>query len=551
MGLLRMSHDRGSESGLMWRSLSLVLILGAAAALRFYGLGAKVLWLDEVLSWRLLQFPLPEMMSRAGGTGTVHPPLYFLLLRCWAAMWGESELALRSLAAICGVLTVAGVYALVRELLELPGTTGAAEVAEGRKRAAALLAAALVALSPFQIHMARQARGYSLATALIVCSGWCLLRALRSRERRGTYWVACGLLTLASCYTHYVAIFSAIALAAFVPLYFLGLGWGKGPDPGSPRPPAGEQEAPTSRRLGPLGWPLAVTLVVALGFVWWLPALIDQTAAISAGSWQPAFSLARIADETYIVMFRTFANRRPFNLTVAGLVTVSLFGALLWLLIRAGTGGRFLGLTGLIPIVLILIYSSLLEPNLYYSRYLTFAQVAWLAGLGLLLVRVPTTLGRWAWATALLAASLFTCVTNWDVIGPHANPGMRGALAYVRSQRVDDEPLVVLGTPMFLESIYYAGERLPSPLLITEAQPTVKGSAHLRPGDAILPGDLAAQRPPGIWLVYRKEDIMRGRLAAMLPFAIRLIRSESFPQDYRWEGTVVVEYYRLDPTSRG
>ena len=537
----------------MWRSLPLVLILGMAAALRFRALGAKVLWLDEVLSWRLLQFPLPELVRRTGGTGTVHPPFYFVLLRCWTTAWGDSELALRSLSAIFGVLTVAGVYTLVRELLRLPGTTGAAEVPEGRKRAAASLAAVLVALSPLQIHMARQARGYTLATALLVWSSWCLLRALRSKERRGTYWVACGLLTLASCYTHYLAIFSAVALASFVPLYYFGPRGGESPDSESPRPAGREQEPPPPRHLGHVAWPLAIALAVALGFLWWLPSLIDQAVTVSAGSWQPQLSLSRVTDETYVAMFRTFANRLPISPTSAGLTTVFLCAALLWLLIRGGLGGRFLALAGSIPIDIMLLYSTLFEPSLYYSRYLTFVQVAWLAALGLLLVRVPTSVGRLAWAMALVAASLFGCVISWDVIGPQANPGMRGAMAFVRDQRAHDEPIVAMGTAMFLESLYYTREESPPHILITDvsALTNLKRSAHHRPDDAILPKDLAARMPAGIWFVYRREDTVRGQLAASLPFTIGLIKSASFPQDYRWEGTVVVEYYRPDPAPRG
>jgi hypothetical protein len=293
--------------------------------------------------------------------------------------------------------------------------------------------------------------------------------------------------------------------------------------------------------------------VVALGFLWWLPSLIDQTVTISIGSWQPALSFRRITVETYLAMFKTFANRVTINPTSAGLVTISLYAALLWLLIRGGLGGRFLALAGSIPIGIMLTYSCLLEPNLYYSRYLTFAQVAWLAGLGLLFVRVPTSVGRWAWATVLVAASLAACFSNWDVIGPQANPGMRGAMAYIRGQQADDEPIVAMGRPMFLESLYYAGEKSPPRLLVNDVAELLelKKSAHLGTDDGILPKDLAAQMPPGIWLIYRSQDTLRGQFAASLPFTISLIRTESFPQDYRWEGTVVVEYYRPDQTPGG
>lgn len=44
-----------------WVLLAAAMTLGAG--LRFYAIGAKGLWLDEALSWRLQQFPLSLMID--------------------------------------------------------------------------------------------------------------------------------------------------------------------------------------------------------------------------------------------------------------------------------------------------------------------------------------------------------------------------------------------------------------------------------------------------------------------------------------------------------
>ena len=51
--------------------LALVVIIGVG--LRSFELTARSLWFDEAFSWRLIQFPLAEMITR--DAADVHPPL--------------------------------------------------------------------------------------------------------------------------------------------------------------------------------------------------------------------------------------------------------------------------------------------------------------------------------------------------------------------------------------------------------------------------------------------------------------------------------------------
>src|SRR5258708_1873570 len=93
--------------------LILAALLAAAAVLRTNQLGAISFWFDESMSWKYTTFSIEEIVERLAGD--VHPPLYFLLLKGWTAMWGESAVALRSMSVLCGVLTVLGSYLFVRE----------------------------------------------------------------------------------------------------------------------------------------------------------------------------------------------------------------------------------------------------------------------------------------------------------------------------------------------------------------------------------------------------------------------------------------------------
>src|SRR5580765_1785754 len=107
----------GGLFGISRRELAiLVIVLAVGGWLRFYGIGAKSVWLDEGFSWQLSQFTFKEIIARTGEPHTVHPPAYFMLLRLWTGVWGQSAVAARSLAAVAGMFTILGVFFLAREL---------------------------------------------------------------------------------------------------------------------------------------------------------------------------------------------------------------------------------------------------------------------------------------------------------------------------------------------------------------------------------------------------------------------------------------------------
>jgi uncharacterized membrane protein len=173
----------------LWIALGLVL--------RFTNLTAKPPWtdefativfslgksfqtvpLDQVLPLEQLMSPLhPDPSAGAGDvvrylmTESNHPPLYYLLTHYWlklfptehglASLWGA-----RSLSALFGVAAI-------------PATFGLAWLAF-RSSLVAQMATALMAVSPFAIYLAQEARHYTLAMLWIIASLACLLMVVRS-----------------------------------------------------------------------------------------------------------------------------------------------------------------------------------------------------------------------------------------------------------------------------------------------------------------------------------------------------------------------------------
>src|SRR6266699_1987242 len=90
------------------QQLALIGICLAGVLIRGYRLSARSFWFDEAFSWRLIEFPLWDMVVRTARDN--HPPLYFLVLKAWAAIFGASPGALRSLSVVLGGVTIIGIY---------------------------------------------------------------------------------------------------------------------------------------------------------------------------------------------------------------------------------------------------------------------------------------------------------------------------------------------------------------------------------------------------------------------------------------------------------
>ena len=206
------------------QTLFLLLILMLAAALRFFDITYQSLWGDEAHSiynakgvdLHFMSAPLVDathsmfVNPHPGALDTIlacirnegTPPLYFLALAGWIVAFGSSDLAVRSLSAIFGVLGVAAFFLLGRSIF--------------RDSRRALLGALFVAVSPLNVYFSQEARAYMLANLLATSCSWLLLRAV-SRRARVAPWVAYGLAALAICHTHYLA---ALVLGAHL-LYLL------------------------------------------------------------------------------------------------------------------------------------------------------------------------------------------------------------------------------------------------------------------------------------------------------------------------------------------
>ena len=119
----------------------------------------------------------------------VHPPLFYVLLKIWIAVGGESLLWLKLLPVLAALATFAPFLLLCRELK--------------LRSAEMLLAFTLVATNGYLIHYAQELRMYSLFMFLSLCSVWLFVRFFNGGSESKQNLLALFVVNLLLVYTHY------------------------------------------------------------------------------------------------------------------------------------------------------------------------------------------------------------------------------------------------------------------------------------------------------------------------------------------------------------
>ena len=167
-----------------------ILILLLACGLRFYQLDAQSFWNDEGNSARLSERSLRLIIE--GTASDIHPPLYYLALRGWRELAGDSEFGLRSFSAFLGVSLTAITIGLGRLWFDAE-----------RYRPVPCLAAFLVAINPTLIYYSQETRMYLLLPFLATLQSWLLWRWFLAGKGEWRLPIAYILVAVAGLYTHY------------------------------------------------------------------------------------------------------------------------------------------------------------------------------------------------------------------------------------------------------------------------------------------------------------------------------------------------------------
>jgi 4-amino-4-deoxy-L-arabinose transferase-like glycosyltransferase len=177
-------------------------VIGLAAANFLWQLGASSYFVDEVESVTVAVHPFSGLLH-AIATSEISPPAYFVFLHEWLGHVGSSvEWVARLPSALCGAALVGGVYWL-------------ASVLCGR-RAIALGAATLTALSPFVLEYAQLAQEYVFVMLAVTVAVAATLHAQRAESRRGLWLAGGAAAAILAMWLHYTAGLVVLALCVWV-----------------------------------------------------------------------------------------------------------------------------------------------------------------------------------------------------------------------------------------------------------------------------------------------------------------------------------------------
>ncbi len=146
------------------------------------------MWLDEALTVNIARLPLDDLRGALERDGA--PPLYYVLLHIWTGVFGDGDVAARSLSGVFALGAVVTCWFAARRWFDAR---------------TAWLTVIVLAVNPFLIRYATEARMYTLEILLVALG---LIAVPRALERASLGRLACvSLVTAGLVYTQYWAFY--------------------------------------------------------------------------------------------------------------------------------------------------------------------------------------------------------------------------------------------------------------------------------------------------------------------------------------------------------
>ncbi len=365
--------------------LVLLVGVGLALAVRLVNIGKWSIWFDESFTSSLVREDFSTGVAITAND--VHPPLYYILLKCWTIVFGSSDLALRSFSVALSMVAAILIYKFVKKYF-------GAHVA--------LAAFYVVALGPFGVHFAQEARMYTLVTVFVVIATWSFLKLMDEKPKSKLVALVYSLSIAAALYTHYFAFPIVFAHAAYAYIYHFK-GW-------LPQWSALIKFI-NDKRL----WIYSLLGSAAL-FGPWVPTAFKQMSMVTNGFWIPPVTIMAPFQTFLFFMTNTSVDRIEFDYgKTAGQYVMVMMAVYFSLLAVMAYGAyrtmrqsqkHFLGLlalTSFVPIIVIYLLSTGPFQSLYIDRYFVYFGILWYALVGIVLAAKQPSVLAWLKVPMILA----------------------------------------------------------------------------------------------------------------------------------------------------
>ncbi len=175
------------------RHADILIVMLVGIALRLRIIATNEFWYDEAFTGIAVKLPLQqfwEVMAK-----DVNPPLYYLTIKAFIAVVGNSDLTIRAVSVFFGIALVYLTYLISKKLFDDNET--------------AILTALLVAVSPFFVEYSVEARAYTMYGFLTLSAFYFYL------QKKFPQMILMSILALL---THYLAIVFILNFAILVTL---------------------------------------------------------------------------------------------------------------------------------------------------------------------------------------------------------------------------------------------------------------------------------------------------------------------------------------------
>jgi len=463
-----------------WLYLSVGLI--SFISISLWNISKSSIWFDEAFGAYLTRF---NFLDIARYTATdVHPPLYYWLLKLWTMVFGNTELAFRSMSVFFGVIAIIFGYLLVKRLFN-------SKIAR--------VSLLFMILAPMVVRYSQEARMYTLTVAIAVIATYVLTIAMSSTRRLP--WVIYGILISLGMWTHY---FTAVVWIA----HWL---W----------------RADVVRRLAGRGkfikeffsrqWILAHVVAVGL-FLPWLPSFLHQVLVVQvSGFWIPPASVDTIPNfitEVFLYLNTTeaigwFALGLIILIVALIVLSIKVYESLddLW-----RQSYRLIMTLAFIPIILLFIMSMPPLRSLFIDRYLITSALFISIFMGITLslgykylhpkIRI--------FIIILLPAIMIYGVFNvWYFGNYNKNSNMssnvRQIVDIIKNKSDNNQPIIADSPWLFYEAVFYETNNHPFYFINekTEYKITSLDMLHYNPQHKIMDIAKFTHDNPTVWYIGR------------------------------------------------
>ncbi len=393
------------------------------------------IWFDEAFGAFLIRFNFFDIAKYTAYD--VHPPLYYWFLKIWSITFGSDQISLRLMSVFFGAVAMLFIYLLVRRLFS---------------KKTAILSILLVAISPFFIKYAQEARMYTLVLTLAFAATYALIVAMSSKKKLP--WVIYGILIALGMLTHY---FIALVWLTHWIWRFDNI----------------RRTTPRKQILKTFfskEWVMAHCVAIGL-FLFWLPWLFMQVFVVqSYGFWIPPVTLDTLTNFVNNLFFYKEAIDTPGWMALSVLVLITSLvsiGIKVYKKLSANnrTNFRLILFMTIMPILLLFLMSMPPMRPYFIDRYLLVSAISFsILATIILTIGLDSIKTKAKYLVPLLLVFVFAIgISNVYQIG-NFNKNTKNSnnasemVRLMSEQSLMEEPIVVDNQYFFYEVVFYESD---------------------------------------------------------------------------------------------